>query len=106
MEPGHQLDVAGPGELVEWRDLGEREAAIDQDPRVAGEGVRVAGDGDGGRQHGLGDALGLLARAGARRVEDRAIETGEFGRFDRLARQVAGLDADATGQVRAPRGRP
>src|SRR3546814_10075897 len=68
-EHGNQLQVAGPGELVDGRRLCEAIAAVDQGAGVACEGGRVAGNGDDGRHVGGSDLRRLLARAVARRIE-------------------------------------
>src|SRR3546814_3778925 len=68
-EHGNQLQVAGPGELVDGRRLCESIAAVDQGAGVACEGGRVAGNGDDGRHVGGSDLRRLLARAVARRIE-------------------------------------
>src|SRR3546814_2357883 len=54
-EHGNQLQVAGPGELVDGRRLCEAIAAVDQGAGVACEGGRVAGNGDDGRHVGGSD---------------------------------------------------
>ncbi len=68
LEAGDQLQMTGPGELVDRRDLDESEATVDQGPGVAREAVGVARDRDRRRHRRAGDLGGLLAGAGARQT--------------------------------------
>ena len=61
-------------ELVNRRDRLDAEASVDEDARVAGECRRVAGDGDDERQAAGGEFARLGLGAGARRVEQGAVE--------------------------------
>ena len=55
-KPRDQLDVRGMAELIDRGDAFDMKSALDQDPRVAGEGRGVAGH----RDHGCDLAGGEL----------------------------------------------
>ena len=81
-------------ELVDRAHLDQREAAVDQGARVAGEALGRAGGVDHAR-HGSGQRLAhLLEGARARRVEHGQVEVLELGRLQRAAGEVALLHGD------------
>ena len=71
---GGDFDMGGKAELVKRGDGLDLKAAVDEDAGVAGEGRRVARDGDDERQSGGGERARLFERAGARRIDERRVE--------------------------------
>ena len=91
-------------ELIDRRNPLQRIAAIDEQFRVAREGLRIARDADDERNVRCGEFLRLRFGAGARRIEDDSVEGGEFGALQRAPKQVARFCRDAFQAMRVPRG--
>lgn len=72
----HALDAVAPGH---------------QGRGIAGESAGIAAHRDDPRHRGFGEFGRLGGGAGARRIEDHGIETGEFGRGQGTLEQVADL---------------
>ncbi len=95
--------MGGKAELVKRRHRLDPKAALDENARVAGEGRRIAGDGDDERQSAGGERARLLERARARRIEQRGVERGELVGSQRTAEKVARLGGELA-QARRRRG--
>ena len=83
--------MGGKAKLVKRGDELDLKAAVDEDARIAGEGRRIARDGDDERQGGSGERARLFERAGARRIDERGVEGGEFVGSQGTAEKVARL---------------
>ena len=79
----HQLQMRRPGKLVDGQETLQAEAAIDQEPRIAGEAARVAGDIDREIETRGRDRGRLRPGAGPRRIEQHGVEAIELRRRQR-----------------------
>src|ERR1700721_2192467 len=88
---GGDFDMGRKAKLVKRDHRLNLKAAIDKNARVAGEGRRIAGDGDDERQYGGGERARLFNRARARRIDERRIECSELVGSQRTAEEIARL---------------
>ena len=76
-------------ELVKRRDRLDAEPAVDEDPRVAREGRRIAGDGDDEPQRARREFARLRLRARARGIEQDPVEGRELVGAQRPLKEIA-----------------
>ncbi len=91
---GGELDLGRIQELVDREQPREPEAGVREDAGIAREGGGIARDIHEALEPAAGDGRTLGPGAGPRRIEDDEVETLQFGRFHRLALQIAPEAAD------------
>ena len=97
--------MRGKAELVKRRDRPDFVAAADENARVAGEAVGVAGNRDDQRRPGGGERARLRLGPGARRVEQHGVEARQLRPGQRPAEEVASSRLWTRAQARSPRRR-
>src|ERR1700754_4602058 len=88
-EPRHEFDMRRVAELIDRGDGFEHVAAVDEYPRVAGEGRGIAGHRDDDADLAGGELLRLGLRALSWGIEHDGVEVAQLLRHQRTAEQVA-----------------
>lgn len=96
-----------PQELINRHDAEEAEAAVDEGAGIAGEGLRIARDRDGGSDRRRSEGFGHRPRAGPGRIEDDGIVpvqgAGIRGSRARSRRSAVSRPALAAGEAASVR---